>query len=159
MGVEIERKFLVNSDDWRASVARSEPMSQAYLASHDGCSIRIRLAGEAAQLNIKGRTVGARRLEFEYPVPREDAEAMLNGLGGPRVEKTRHYIPAGDLTWEVDEFSGDNAGLVVAEIELPAEDASFPRPDWLGKEVTGDERYYNMALAQCPYRQWDHESG
>lgn len=159
MGVEIERKFLVASDQWRDSVVRSEPMSQAYLASHDGCSIRVRLAGDTAHLNIKGRTIGARRLEFEYPIPVTDAEAMLEGLGGPRVAKTRHYIPAGDLTWEVDEFAGDNSGLVVAEIELPDEDASFPRPAWLGEEVTGDERYYNMALAQRPYRHWSHGRG
>ena len=154
MGVEIERKFLVVSDDWRADVRRSEPMRQLYLASHDGCSIRLRIAAGSASLNIKGRTLGARRLEYEYPVPLEDARSMWDGLGGPSVEKVRHFVEAGGHTWEIDEFGGANAGLIVAEIELSGEDEVFARPAWVGEEVTEDFRYYNVCLAERPWPEW-----
>jgi adenylate cyclase len=159
MAVEIERKFLVTSDAWRLSVDRSEPMSQLYLASHEGSSIRVRVAGGQASLNIKGKTVGAVRLEYEYPVPMADARSMFAGLDGPRVEKTRHYVEFGGHTWEVDEFAGPNAGLVVAEIELDSEHADFPRPAWVGREVTGDVRYYNAWLAERPWPEWRDEAG
>jgi adenylate cyclase len=159
MGVEIERKFLVISDAWRARVRRSEPMRQMYLASHEGCSIRVRIAGESASLNIKGRTLGARRLEYAYPLPMEDALSMWSGLGGPGIEKVRHFLEVGGHTWEIDEFGGANEGLVVAEVELSAEDEAFVRPDWVGDEVTGDFRYYNVCLAERPWPGWRHEAG
>lgn len=154
MGVEIERKFLVTSDAWRDGVTRAEAMAQQYLASDEGCSIRVRIAAERATLNIKGRTVGPQRLEYEYEVPLEDARSMFEGLGGPRIEKTRHYVEFAGRTWEIDEFAGANAGLVVAEIELESGGGTFDRPDWVGAEVTDDHRYYNACLAVRPWPEW-----
>jgi adenylate cyclase len=128
-------------------------MVQAYLGG-ERCSIRVRIEGEEAFLNLKSRDLGTRRLEFEYPVPLEEAEHMLAAFGGQQVAKTRHFVERGGHTWEIDEFSGDNAGLVVAEIELAAEDEAFERPDWIGAEVTMDPRYYNVNLARTPFRDW-----
>jgi adenylate cyclase len=155
VALEIERKFLLNDDRWRQSVSRSVAMAQGYLGG-TRCSVRLRISGEQAHLNIKGMTVGARRLEFEYSVPLNDAREMLDALAdGPLVEKTRHYVVTDEVTWEIDEFEGENAGLVVAEVELTSEDQAFDRPSWVGKEVTGDERYYNVYLAKHPYNGWD----
>lgn len=155
MPLEIERKFLVKSDAWRALVDCRELMRQGYLSSGAACSIRARIAGDEAWLNIKARRSVMTRLEFEYPIPPAEADQILDELcAGPLIEKYRHRIPMGDLVWEIDEFLGANAGLIVAEIELPSEDAVFDRPDWLGEEVTEDERYYNFNLAQKPYREW-----
>ena len=155
MALEIERKFLLAHDGWRAQVKRSEQMSQAYLGGTQA-SVRVRVAGNDAWLNIKGRTLGATRLEFEYPIPVEDAAVMLRELAdGPIMAKLRHYLPLGEHVFEIDEFAGDNAGLVVAEVELVSEDQEFPRPDWLGAEVTADTRYYNVNLVRHPYTQWN----
>ena len=155
MALEIERKFLIRSEDWREKVTRRELLRQGYLSSGSQCSIRARIAGEQAWLNLKARRSGMTRLEFEYPIPVEDANEILNELArGPILEKYRHLIPAGEYVWEVDEFLGANAGLIVAEIELPSETAQFERPSWLGEEVTEDERYYNFNLAQKPYTEW-----
>jgi adenylate cyclase len=155
MALEIERKFLICSDEWRIQVTRRELLRQGYLSSGSQCSIRARVAGEQAWLNLKARRSGMTRLEFEYPIPVADANEILNELAqGPILEKYRHLIPAGEYVWEVDEFLGANAGLIVAEIELPSENAQFERPSWLGKEVTEDERYYNFNLAQKPYGEW-----
>ena len=158
MAIEIERKFLVASAAWRPEVRRSQPMVQAYLASHPGCSIRVRIAGDDARLNIKGHTIGASRAEFEYPLPIADARELVATLGGPVVEKTRHHVQYAGRDWEVDEFAGANAGLIVAEVELDQEAEEFARPPWVGREVTGDPRYYNMALAAHPWREWRHEA-
>lgn len=155
MALEIERKFLLRSDDWRTHVAGRELLRQGYLSSGAACSIRVRIAGERAWLNLKAKRSGMTRLEFEYPIPRPDADEILNELvTGPVLEKYRHRIPADGLVWEIDEFLGANAGLVVAEIELPSESTEFTRPEWLGEEVTADERYYNFNLARTPYREW-----
>lgn len=155
MGVEIERKFLLTSDQWRGAVQSSQRMVQGYLAGDDGASVRVRIAGHEARLNIKGRTLGARRLEFEYPVPVVDAEVMLAELAGRQVlAKTRHYVHHEGHRWEIDEFEGDNAGLIVAEIELEDELESFVRPPWLGEEVTENARYYNVCLVDAPYASW-----
>ncbi|HEY6644897.1 CYTH domain-containing protein [Povalibacter sp.] len=155
MPLEIERKFLLKSDAWRAEVDSRELMRQGYLSSGAACSIRARISGEQAWLNLKAKRSGMTRLEFEYAIPRADADQILNELcTGPLVEKYRHRIAMGELVWEIDEFLGANAGLIVAEIELPTEDADFARPPWLGEEVTDDERYYNFNLAQKPYREW-----
>lgn len=155
MPLEIERKFLVRSDAWRAEVQSRELLRQGYLTGGSRCSIRTRIAGDQAWLNIKAKRSGMTRLEFEYAIPRIDADEILNELcSRPLLEKYRHRIAAGELVWEIDEFLGENAGLVVAEIELPSETAEFSRPDWLGEEVTEDERYYNFNLAQKPYREW-----
>ncbi len=153
MPLEIERKFLLEGDSWRGSVERSLPMAQAYLGG-DGCSVRVRISGEQAWLNIKSAVAGASREEFEYAIPLADAEALMRLAGGPSVSKTRHLVTHQGWTWEIDEFGGRNGGLIVAEIELPGEDASFARPDWLGAEVTDQLRYYNSELAKHPYEDW-----
>lgn len=155
MALEIERKFLVRSDAWRDEVQSRELLRQGYLSSGSRCSIRARIAGEQAWLNLKAKRSGMTRLEFEYPIPLTDADDILRELcDGPLLEKYRHLVARAPYVWEVDEFLGDNAGLIVAEIELPDEAAPFERPDWLGAEVTEDQRYYNFNLASHPYTQW-----
>ena len=156
MPVEIERKFLVAGDAWRREASRSEPMAQGYLAGPPSsrCSVRVRIAGDSAWLNIKSATLGVERDEYEYAIPRADAERMLATLCGERVEKVRHHVPRGGHVFEVDEFLGENAGLVVAEIELSHADEPFERPAWLGAEVTPLARYYNVNLASRPYSRW-----
>jgi adenylate cyclase len=153
MGIEIERKFLVRGDAWRAQASRRIAMDQGYLGG-DRCSVRVRLEDEIAMLNIKSREAGAQRIEFEYPIPVQDAEDMLARLAGPRVTKMRHHVIVDGALFEVDEFAGANAGLIVAEIELDAIDAAFPRPDWLGREVTDEVRFYNLRLAETPFSTW-----
>jgi adenylate cyclase len=155
MALEIERKFLLQSDAWREFATSRVLMRQGYLSSSNRSSIRVRIAGEQAWLNLKARKSTRTRLEYEYPIPRTDAEEILANLcSGPLVEKYRHEIVAGPHVWEIDEFIGDNAGLVVAEIELRSEDDDFARPAWLGTEVTEDERYYNFNLAKQPFKDW-----
>lgn len=154
MPLEIERKFLVQGDAWRREVGRSRPMRQGYLVGEGGmASVRVRLDGDEARLNIKAAVIGASRAEYDYGIPPDEAAEIL-GLCLGRLEKTRHYVDRDGVTWEVDEFHGDNAGLVVAEIELEAESQSFTRPQWLGTEVTDDQRYYNHHLALHPWRTW-----
>lgn len=161
MGIEIERKFLLRDDSWRGLIERTERMAQGYLvgaqALRDGsakASVRARIAGDRAWLNIKSVHLGIARAEFEYPVPVVDAEAMLASLCDGVLAKQRHYVTVEGTLFEIDEFEGDNAGLVVAEVELPAVDASFPRPDWLGREVSALPRYYNVNLIAYPYARW-----
>jgi len=155
VAVEIERKFLVAGDGWRQGVRSQTRMLQGYLANQATGTVRLRVAGERAYLTIKGPGHGIRRSEYEYPIPRADAEAMLREMAAsPPIEKTRYRVPVGDHVWEVDVFAGANAGLVLAEVELGAEDEVFARPDWLGAEVTGDPRFYNVNLARHPYGGW-----
>lgn len=161
MGIEIERKFLVTGDGWRTAASRSVRMAQAYIndmaALRDGrqrASVRVRIAGDDAFLNLKSRDAGHTRQEFDYPIPVADAEALLALCVGGRIEKVRHYVEHAGHTFEVDEFAGDNAGLVVAELELEHADTAYARPDWLGREVTDETRYYNLALAERPYSRW-----
>lgn len=153
MAIEIERKFLVADDGWQAGVTASRTIVQAYLASSDRAVVRVRIADDGAWLTVKSRRVGPSRVEVEVPVARADAEALV-GLSDAVVEKTRHLVPVEGVTFEVDEFGGANAGLVMAEVELPAEDASFPRPAWLGAEVTLDKRYHNSYLAEHGFASW-----
>jgi len=149
MGREIERKFLLSSDDWRSAARGSEHLRQGYLVAERGRSVRVRIAGERAALTIKGETQGATRPEFEYAIPVEDAEAMLDGLClRPVIEKVRHRVEHDGHVWEIDEFGGEHEGLVVAELELDAESESFARPEWIGDEVTDDPRYYNANLVR-----------
>lgn len=157
MAVEIERKFLVEGDGWRAGAVRSIAMVQGYLAGPPAarCSVRVRVAGEQAFLNIKSLASGIVRDEYEYPLPPADARRMLDTLAGDVVEKLRHHVVVDGHLFEVDEFGGANAGLVVAEIELASVDARFPRPPWLGPEVSHLGRYYNLCLAARPYAQWN----
>lgn len=155
MGVEIERKFLPSSDAWRAGVVASTDIVQGYLARTERCSIRVRIAGGQASLNFKGLTIGRRRSEFEYAIPLADARAMIEGYCGDRlIRKRRHLVDHAGHRWEVDEFQGPNSGLVVAELELEDVGESFARPPWVGREVTDDERYYNIALVEHPYEEW-----
>jgi CYTH domain-containing protein len=154
MGVEIERKFLLAGDGWRGQGTPTR-MRQGYLVADPVRTVRVRIEGERAVITIKGRTTGASRGEWEYEIPVADAVELLDGLcEQPQVEKIRHRIEHAGHTWEVDEFLGLNAGLVVAEIELDAEDEAFEKPDWIGREVTGETRYYNASLIRMPYSQW-----
>ena len=157
MATEIERKFLVQGKPWRDGAGTR--VIQGYLNRDKHRTVRVRLKGDEAFITIKSVTQGATRAEFEYDIPLSDAEQLLKLCDGPIVEKNRYVIEHEGATWEVDEFLGDNAGLVVAEIELKSEDQSFSRPSWLGKEVTDDRRYYNSNLATQPYRQWRGEGG
>lgn len=164
MGIEIERKFTVIGDAWRGAAERSVRMAQGYLndigAVQDGrqkASVRVRIAGDEAFLNMKSRELGHTRQEFDYAIPVADAEALLALCVGGLIDKTRHYVRHAGFVWEVDEFAGENAGLIVAEIELPSADTSFERPGWAGNEVTDELRYYNLALAERPYSRWSAE--
>ena len=154
MGIEIERKFLVRGDSWRQPAAAQTRFSQGYLSREPARTVRVRLAGERAFLTIKGATQGATRAEFEYEIPAADAQALLAMSDGPVVEKIRHLCVHEGMTWEIDEFMGANAGLVVAEIELASEGQAFAHPAWLGDEVTGDARYVNANLAVTPFTRW-----
>ena len=148
MAAEIERKFLVRSDGWKREADGGTRIRQAYLAATDACSVRVRIKDETqAFVTIKSARPGSSRDEFEYAVPVEDARAMLKLRTGDVIEKTRYRVPADELCWEIDVFSGARTGLIVAEIELPDEGAAFDRPDWLGADVTEDKRYYNASLA------------
>ena len=154
MGVEIERKFLLNGEAWRA-LGEPTLLRQGYLSLDAARTVRVRIEGARAFLTIKGKSVGATRGEWEYPIPVEEAAELLDSLcQQPLVEKYRRRIAIGAHTWEVDEFLGANAGLVVAEIELACEDEVFEKPDWIGREVTGDARYFNSNLIRHPYSQW-----
>ena len=154
MAVEIERKFRTKGVDFLAN-QEGERLTQGYLSHDPRATVRLRVQGDRAWLTIKGKTHGASRSEFEYQIPTADAHAMLEEMCPQGViDKTRYRIPVGEHVWEVDEFHGDNQGLVVAEVELDSEDQPFERPPWLGEEVTDDPRYYNSALSRTPYGQW-----
>ncbi len=155
MPLEIERKFLVIGDAWRACSHQRIAMRHGYLTPLDSpASVRVRVEGDIGKLNVKQAIVGSSRAEYEYSIPAEHAEQMIATLCRGLILKTRHYVNHAGHLWEVDEFEADNAGLVVAEIELVSEDEAFERPDWLGREVTLSQRYYNNALASFPYNTW-----
>lgn len=152
MGTEIERKFLVRGSGWQTDAPQR--IVQGYLNRDKARTVRVRIAGAEAFLTIKGVTTGATRAEFEYPIPLADAEALLALCDGPLIDKLRHRVAHGGLLWEIDQFLGDNAGLVVAEVELASEDQAVALPPWAADEVTGDSRYYNSSLATQPFCQW-----
>ncbi len=155
MGVEIEHKFLVVNDTWRTDADQGTVIRQGYLSESEQASVRVRVAGKRANLNIKSATLGVSRQEFEYSIPREDAEEMLDTLAsGNLIEKTRYRVPYGKHVWEVDVFEGVNRGLVVAEVELHDAQDVFEKPPWVGEEVSDDPRYYNTCLAEKPYQEW-----
>ena len=155
MAQEIERKFLLKSDAWRDQVSSAQRMSQGYLQRGADSAIRVRIAGDRAWLNIKKTLDGIHRLEYEYAIPLDDATEMLERVAlRPIIDKTRHLVRIGPHTWEIDEFHAENAGLVVAEIELDHADEAFDRPDWLGEEVSTDSRYFNSSLSEQPYNSW-----
>lgn len=155
MATEIERKFLVLNDDWRGIVESDMQIIQAYLASNEFSSTRIRIQGDKANINIKSATLGITRTEFEYAIPVDDAQLMIDDLCiKPVIEKTRYIVKHMQHRWEIDVFSGDNKGLIVAEIELSSPDETFEKPSWIGEEVSNDARYYNVCLVKKPYKTW-----
>jgi CYTH domain-containing protein len=156
MATEIERKFLIKSDAWRNVVsAPSVHIRQGYLSSVKERTVRVRVADQEAFLTVKGVNVGASRSEYEYAIPLADAEAMLDSLcEPPQIDKTRHRVKHEGIMIEIDEFHGKNAGLILAEVELTDEKQHFAHPDWLGREVTDDPRYFNSNLAQTPVSEW-----
>ena len=157
MGIEIERKFLVVGDDWRQAPAVA--YAQGYLNRDKQRTVRVRIAQDLAWLTVKGASNGPTRAEFEFAIPLDDARQMLALCDGPLVRKQRRVVVHAGATWEIDEFEGDNAGLVVAEIELASEDEAFEAPAWLGAEVTHDARYFNSNLATAPFATWPESRG
>ena len=164
MGIEIERKFLVTGDAWRSAAHKVVPMAQGYLNGlamvEDGsqkASVRVRIEGETAYLNLKSRERGHTRQEFNYAIPVDEARSLLALCVGGMIDKRRHYVDHEGHLWEVDEFLGHNAGLVGAEIELQRADEGFALPGWAGRQVTDALRYYNLALASHPYSQWTED--
>ncbi|MBN2644454.1 MAG: CYTH domain-containing protein [Desulfuromonadaceae bacterium] len=154
MAIEIERKFLLESDAWRSAVTQSCRLAQGYLLAQKQLCIRVRTSGDQAWLTIKGETRGCQRCEYEYPIPVADAGELMALCQDPVVDKWRHVVVYEGQRWEIDEFLGANHGLIVAEIELERPDEPFERPSWLGPEVTDDPRYYNANLSCHPFSLW-----
>ncbi len=155
MAIEIEHKFLLANDSWREHVSRSVRYRQGYLSSQPTSSIRVRTSNDQAWLNIKTATIGTHRHEYEYEIPPADANEILDSLcKKPLIEKIRYFVTDNGNLWEIDEFEGENQGLIVAEIELDETGQIFSKPPWIGLEVTGDLRYYNNNLAMHPYSEW-----
>jgi adenylate cyclase len=156
MGIEIERKFLVTGSDWRN--AEPKYYCQGYLNRDKHRTVRVRIAGDSGFLTIKGLAIGASRPEFEYAIPLDDAKELLELCEGRIVEKHRRVIAHAGLNWEVDEFLGENEGLVIAEVELTSEDQEIDLPQWVGADVTDDRRYFNSNLSTTPYKMWTRKS-
>ena len=155
MGQEIERKFLMKNEDWKA-LADGTYYRQGYLSTEKERTVRVRTINDKGFMTVKGITVGFSRVEYEYEIPFGDATKMLDGLCfKPLVEKKRYKIAIDELVWEVDEFKGENAGLIVAEVELTSEEQKFDKPAWIGEEVSGDPRYFNSNLIANPYSKWE----
>jgi adenylate cyclase len=155
MGLEIERKFLIGNAAWQAGVESQAHIMQGYLANNANATVRVRVKGDQAFLTVKGAGLGISRSEYEYPIPVADAEAMLRDLAVfPPIDKMRYRVRVGSHVWDLDVFGGENEGLVMAEVELSSEDEVFVRPEWLGEEVSGDPRYFNVNLARNPYSRW-----
>jgi len=152
MAREIERKFLIKGSAWRRAGAMR--LRQGYLSSAKGRTVRVRTVGDKAYLTIKGMAVGATRPEFEYEIPYEDAKELLDLCEMPLIEKDRYRVEEGGVVWEIDEFLGENLGLIIAEVELESEGQPLTKPDWVGEEVTGDPRYFNSNLTKKPYTKW-----
>lgn len=158
MGQEIERKYLVNHEKWnQLAKPEGELYRQGYLLTDPNKTIRVRQAGGKGFLTIKSPSVGASRLEYEYEIPFKEAEELLSHFSISELSKIRYKLPIGNKVWEVDEFLGENAGLLVAEIELESEDEAFDVPEWIGEEVTTQQKYYNSNLTTDPYKNWKLE--
>ena len=156
MATEIERKFLVKDSSWKKSADEGTAYSQGYLVGSKTSSVRVRTQGKRAFLNIKSATIDITRQEFEYEIPFSEATEMLETLcDKPLINKTRYLLKNGKHVWEIDVFTGDNEGLIVAEIELNDKDEEFEKPDWLGEEVSDDARYYNVSLGKHPFKDWN----
>ena len=154
-GIEIERRFLLKNDAWKAVAGAPCLMSQGYLSVEKERTMRLRIIGNRAWLTLKGYISDVSRSEFEYEIPVVDAQTMMDTMCPFRLEKHRYEVNYQGFVFEIDEYFGDNAPLIVAELELPAEDTPFPRPDWLGEEITSDGRFTNAYLSKHPYSQWD----
>jgi len=155
VAIEIERKYLVINDDWRKGADQGTLFRQGYMVGSKRASVRVRIEGNKANLNIKSATLGIRRSEYEYAIPLADAEEMLENLcQKPLIEKRRYLVPHANHRWEVDLFCGDNEGLIVAEVELRDENEAVELPNWIGQEVSNEARYYNVCLVKEPYKQW-----
>lgn len=155
MALEIERKFLLKNNGWKAVADDGTVLKQAYLNTDPERTVRIRIKKDKGYLTIKGKTVKSTRQEFEYEIPFDEANDLLQLCEAPIIEKTRYLVEVNELTWEIDIFEGVNAGLEVAEIELMNEDQQVILPNWIGKEVTDDARYYNSSLVSCPFSLWE----
>ena len=155
MATEIEHKFLLANDNWRELISHSVKYRQGYLTSEPTSSIRVRISDDKAWLNIKSATIGTHRHEYEYEIPLQDANEIISNLcRKPLIEKTRHFVRVDNHIWEIDEFEGENKGLIVAEIELEKVGETFTLPEWIGEEVTHDLRYYNNNFSLHPYTEW-----
>ena len=158
MATEIERKFIVTHDSWRENVRETRHYRQAYFGGGGKASFRIRIDGDKAKLNIKSATLGIQRSEYEVAVTLADGNEMIDHLcEHPIIEKTRYFVEFGGNTWEIDVFEGDNAGLIVAEIELKSTEQVFALPAWAGAEVSHDARYYNVNLVKHPFKSWPNQ--
>lgn len=156
MPIEIERKFLLKDNSWKASAGKGVLIVQGYLSTAPERTVRVRIYGDQGFLTIKGKSSGISRAEFEYPIPSEEAKELLLLCEYPPIEKYRFKIERDGLVWELDEFFGANEGLLLAEVELVSEDQKILLPEWLGEEVSGDHRYYNSSLALHPFSKWKH---
>lgn len=154
MATETERKFLLHNDQWRELVSAKREISQGYLNSHPERTVRVRISNGRGMITIKGKSEGISRAEYEYEIPIKEAEALLVLCEKPIIEKTRYLVGFEDKTWEIDEFYGDNLGLIIAEVELENEEEKIELPDWIGNEVSHDRKYFNSALIKQPYTQW-----
>lgn len=156
MGQEIERKFLVKSEDFKSEASKETRITQGYLSSIPERTVRVRIKGKKGFITVKGigSDSGASRFEWEMEIPVKDVEDLLNICEPGVIDKTRYEVNVGGKTFEIDEFYGENRGLIVAEIELESEGQEFEKPSWLGEEVTGDARYYNSMLMKSPYTKW-----
>ena len=156
MGLEIERKYLVKKEAWsKADKGEGSVCKQSYLSLDPDKTIRVRVIDSKAYITIKGKTKNLTRSEFEYEIPKDEGEALIKEFGEGVIHKVRYHIPMGKYTWEVDEFLGDNEGLLVAEIELSSETETFDKPNWIGEEISLDTRYYNVCLMQNPFKNWE----
>jgi len=154
MGIEIERKFLLQNSDWKEFSDNGVQIKQGYLNSNTERTVRVRILDEKGFLTIKSKTVNITRQEFEYEIPLEEALQLLKICEKPLIEKKRFKVLVDNIIWEIDEFKGDNKGLIIAEVELQNEDQQVTLPNWIGKEVSNDDRYYNSSLIQTPFASW-----
>ncbi|WP_029407644.1 CYTH domain-containing protein [Thiomicrorhabdus sp. Milos-T2] len=162
MAREIERKFLLKNQDWKALAHKKTHFAQGYLNDISDksakSSVRVRIEGDKANMNIKSLEIGLSRDEYEYEIPLDDGKKILATLAsGPVIEKERHLVTVDSHTWEIDEFFGDNQGLVIAEVEIQSEDETFSMPEWAGREVTEEVRFYNISLSKRPFNSWSED--
>lgn len=155
MATEIERKFLLKDDSWKKFSDEGMEYSQGYIVGSQHASVRVRIQGDKAYINIKSATIDITRQEFEYEIPLDEASEILTSLcEKPLISKTRYHVPHEQHVWEIDVFKGDNEGLIVAEIELSKVNEHFAKPSWIGQEVSDDKRYYNVCLVSHPFKDW-----